>query len=91
MRPLQAGFQVRSCDQSTPWEWSVKYITTKRNGRAPIKSTPKTNRVNEAYQFPPFPQPLSKGEVKFRDPFHQQDERRCVSCSPLELKKGVVQ
>ena len=55
----------------------------KRNGRRLSPAAPKTNRVKGAYQFPHFLQPLSNGtngEVKFCDPFHQQDEMRCVCC-----------
>jgi hypothetical protein len=60
----------------------------KRNERALVKSAPKTNKVNGAYQFPYFLQPLgngSNGEVKkrSRDPFHQQHERFCVRCRKI--------
>jgi hypothetical protein len=58
----------------------------KRKERRLCGAPPKTNRVRKAYHFPPFLQPLSKGtngEVKFRDPFHHQDERCCVRCGRI--------
>ncbi|HJY53641.1 MAG TPA: hypothetical protein VKD89_06415 [Candidatus Udaeobacter sp.] len=56
----------------------------KRKERRLCGAPPRTNRVNGAYQFPPFLQPLSNGtngEVKFHGFFHQGDGRRCVACS----------
>jgi hypothetical protein len=49
-------------------------------------------QLTGAYQFPPSLQPLSNGtngEVKFRDPFHQEDIRCCVACSVLVDNSNV--